>query len=110
MWPRGARKQSMPDSGPILLVDDEAPIRQAVTQWLGLAGFETLVHEQASTAVNTLSVDFPGVIVTELPVIVITGHGDVETAVEAMRLGAYDFIEKPFAPERFLDVVRRACE
>jgi len=123
--------RSPPDSGPILLVDDEAPIRQAVTQWLGLAGFETLVHEQASTAVNTLSVDFPGVVVTdlkmhglsgmdllrhaqqidtELPVIVITGHGDVETAVEAMRLGAYDFIEKPFAPERFLDVVRRACE
>src|SRR5215468_7297851 len=123
--------RSTPDSGPILLVDDEAPIRQAVTQWLGLAGFETLVHEQASTALDTLSVDFPGVVVTdlkmhglsgmdllrhaqqidtELPVIVITGHGDVETAVEAMRLGAYDFIEKPFAPERFLEVVRRACE
>jgi len=123
--------RSTPDSGPILLVDDEAPIRHAVTQWLGLAGFETLVHEQASTALDTLSVDFPGVVVTdlkmhglsgmdllrhaqqidpELPVIVITGHGDVETAVEAMRLGAYDFIEKPFAPERFLEVVRRACE
>jgi two-component system C4-dicarboxylate transport response regulator DctD len=121
----------MPDSGPILFVDDEAPIRQAVTQWLGLAGFETLVHERAATALDALGADFTGVLVTdlkmagmdgmellrrsqqldpELPVVVITGHGDVETAVEAMRLGAYDFIEKPFAPERFLEVVRRASE
>jgi two-component system C4-dicarboxylate transport response regulator DctD len=117
--------------GPILLVDDEAPIRQAVTQWLGLAGFETLVHDKVTGALDALSNEFPGVLVTdlkmegidgmellrrtqqidaELPVVVITGHGDVETAVEAMRLGAYDFIEKPFAPERFLEVIRRASE
>ena len=97
----------------------------------GWPGFETLVHDQALTALEALSADFSGVLVTdlkmegidgmellrrsqqidpELPVVVITGHGDVETAVEAMRLGAYDFIEKPFAPERFLDVVRRASE
>jgi two-component system, NtrC family, C4-dicarboxylate transport response regulator DctD len=121
----------MPESGPILFVDDEASMRHAVTQWLGLAGFETLVHEKASSALNTLSADFSGILVTdlkmegmdgmellrrsqqldpELPVVVITGHGDIETAVEAMRLGAYDFIEKPFAPERFLEVVRRASE
>src|SRR5437588_2978402 len=121
----------MPDYGPILFVDDEAPMRQAVTQWLGLAGFETLVHDRASTALDRLNADFQGILVTdlkmegidgmellrrsqlldpEIPVVVITGHGDVETAVEAMRLGAYDFIEKPFAPERFLEVVRRAGE
>ena len=121
----------MPESGPILFVDDEASMRHAVTQWLGLAGFETLVHEKAATALNALSADFSGILVTdlkmegmdgmellrrsqqidpELPVVVITGHGDIETAVEAMRLGAYDFIEKPFAPERFLEVVRRASE
>ncbi len=121
----------MPETGPILFVDDEASMRHAVTQWLGLAGFEMLVHEKAITALNVLNGDFPGILVTdlkmdgmdgmellrraqqvdpELPVVVITGHGDVETAVEAMRLGAYDFIEKPFAPERFLEVVRRASE
>jgi two-component system C4-dicarboxylate transport response regulator DctD len=121
----------MPESGPILFVDDEAAMRHAVTQWLGLAGFEMLVHEKATSALSTVSADFPGILVTdlkmegmdgmellrrsqqidpELPVVVITGHGDVEIAVEAMRLGAYDFIEKPFAPERFLEVVRRACE
>src|SRR4029077_8496534 len=121
----------MPESAPILFVDDEAAMRPAVTQWLGLAGFEMLVHDKATSALNTLSPNFPGILVTdlkmegmdgmellrrsqqidrELPVVVITGHGDVETAVEAMRLGAYDFIEKPFAPERFLEVVRRACE
>src|SRR5438046_2988038 len=121
----------MPDYGPVLFVDDEAAMRHAVPQWLGLAGFETLVHERAATALDTLSTDFQGILVTdlkmegmngmellrrsqqldpEIPVVVITGHGDVETAVEAMRLGAYDFIEKPFAPERFLEVVRRASE
>jgi two-component system C4-dicarboxylate transport response regulator DctD len=121
----------MPEPAPILFVDDEAAMRHAVTQWLGLAGFEMLVHEKATSALSTLSADFSGILVTdlkmegmdgmellrrsqqidpELPVVVITGHGDVEIAVEAMRLGAYDFIEKPFAPERFLEVVRRACE
>ena len=121
----------MPDRGPVLFVDDEASMRQAVTQWLELAGFELMCHENATSALGRLNGDFPGVLVTdlkmegidglellrraqqvdpELPVVVITGHGDVETAVEAMRLGAYDFIEKPFAPERFLDIVRHAGE
>ena len=121
----------MPDRGPILFVDDEASMRQAVTQWLGLAGFDLIVHDNATAALGKLSTDFGGVLVTdlkmegidglellrrsheidpELPVVVITGHGDVETAVEAMRLGAYDFIEKPFAPERFLEIVRHAGE
>src|SRR5712671_4352280 len=121
----------MPDRGPVLFVDDEASMRQAVTQWLELAGFEVIVRADAASALGRLSTDFPGVLVTdlkmegtdglellrrsqqidpELPVILITGHGDVEIAVEAMRLGAYDFIEKPFAPERFLEIVRHAVE
>jgi len=121
----------MPERVPVLFVDDEAPMRQAVTQWLELAGFELMVHEDAGSAAAKLNAGFPGIVVTdlkmegmdglallrraqetdpELPVVVITGHGDVQTAVEAMRLGAYDFIEKPFVPERFLEVVRHASE
>ncbi len=47
---------------------------------------------------------------SELPVILITGHGDISMAVKAMHDGAYDFIEKPFAPERLIDTVHRAIE
>ncbi|MCT6568459.1 response regulator, partial [Staphylococcus aureus] len=45
-----------------------------------------------------------------LPVVLITGHGDISMAVGAMRNGAYDFMEKPFSPERLVDVARRALE
>src|SRR5882724_59759 len=122
---------SMRDICPVLFVEDDASMRQAMTQWLELSGFELIVHDSAASALGRLSTDFPGVVVTdlkmqgidglellrraqqadpELPVIVITGHRDVETAVEAMRLGAYDFIEKPFAPERLSEIVRHAGE
>src|SRR5262245_32862299 len=60
------RVRSMAEHGPVVFVDDEASMREAVTQWLGLAGFETRVHDQASTALNTLTTDFPGVLVTDL--------------------------------------------
>src|SRR6185295_18719177 len=127
---RSWRRRFMPE-GHVLFVDDEASMREAVTQWLELAGFELTVQDNATSALGKLSADFPGVLVTdlkmegidglellrrsqevdpELPVVVITGHGDVETAVQAMRLGAYDFIEKPFAPERLLEIVRHAGE
>jgi two-component system C4-dicarboxylate transport response regulator DctD len=56
----------MPDYGPILFVDDEAAMRHAVTQWLGLAGFETIVHDRALTALDKLSTEFHGILVTDL--------------------------------------------
>ncbi len=121
----------MADKITILFVDDEAPMREAVKQWLELSGFDVVAEARVSAVLPRLHANFTGILITDLrmpeidglellkqsqaidpdlPVVMITGHGDIETAVESIRLGAYDFIEKPFVPERFLDVVRRAVE
>ncbi|WKN23739.1 sigma-54-dependent transcriptional regulator [Azotobacter vinelandii] len=115
----------------ILFIDDEAPIREAVQQWLELSGLAVRTCAHAEEALALLDADFPGVVVSdvrmpgmdglallerlkaldaELPVIMVTGHGDVPMAVTAMQQGAYDFIEKPFSPERLLGSLRRALE
>ncbi|WP_122460435.1 sigma-54-dependent transcriptional regulator [Pseudomonas viridiflava] len=115
----------------VIVVDDEAPIRQAVEQWLTLSGFTVQVFAQAEECLAELPEHFPGVVLTDvrmpgisglellarlqvidkdLPVILLTGHGDVPMAVEAMREGAYDFLEKPFSPETLISNLRRALE
>ena len=118
-------------SGQVIFIDDEAAIRQAVQQWLELSGFQVRTFSRAREALSVLDRDFPGVLISDvrmpdldglgllerlieldadLPVIMVTGHGDVPMAVQALRQGAYDFIEKPFTPERLLDSVRRAMD
>ncbi|MFO1073651.1 MAG: sigma-54 dependent transcriptional regulator [Geminicoccaceae bacterium] len=115
----------------VVLVDDEEMIRLTVEQTLDLAGIEVAGFATAEAALAVLDRDHPGVVVSdvrlpgrdglellaelrrrdpELPVVLITGHGDVAMAVAAMQEGAYDFIEKPFVSDTFVEVVKRALE
>ena len=115
----------------IAIVDDEQDMRQSISQWLTLSGYDTESFASAEEALRTVGADWPGIVVSDirmpgmdgmallkrlmaldagLPVVMITGHGDVPMAVEAMHLGAFDFLEKPFDPERMTDLAKRATQ
>ena len=115
----------------VLLVEDDPHVRLGCEQAMQLAGIPVDGVASAEEAQRRLSADYAGIVVTDmrlpgmdgmallrwvnqldpkLPVIMITGHGDVTLAVEAMRSGAYDFMQKPFSTGDLVDVVRRALE
>ncbi len=113
----------------VLFVDDDEMLRNANLQTLGLAALQATACASAAEALAVLDADFPGVVVTDvrmpgmdglelfgrlhemdpdLPVILITGHGDVPMAVAAMQAGAWDFLTKPFSADQLVASVRRA--
>ena len=115
----------------VLLIEDDPVVLVSTAQALGLAGFEVETFASAEAARAHIRFEAPVVVVCdvrlqglsgmdllpeirkidpELPVVLITGHGHIAMAVEAMRQGAYDFIEKPFTSERLVAVVRHAIE
>jgi len=121
----------MPDKLKILFVEDDAAVRLGSVQAFQLRGLEVQAFECAEHVLRHLELGFPGILVSDirlpgmdglalleqalaidstLPVILVTGHGDIAMAVDAMRRGAYDFIEKPFSSEQLVEVAQRALE
>ena len=118
-------------AGRVLLIDDEPELRASTAQALDLAGFAVQDLPGPDRALDLVSFGYPGVVVTDIrmpgtdgltlmgrihqidrdiPVVLVTGHGDVQLAVRAMREGAYDFVEKPFAASQLVEILARAME
>ncbi len=121
----------MPNEQVVHVVDDDLAVRQSLSFLLASDGLPVRLHESATAFLETVKDTSTGCIVTDvrmpgidgieflrrlkargfsLPVIVITGHADVPMAVEAMKEGAVDFIEKPFDDDMFLASVRSALK
>ncbi|HML10596.1 MAG TPA: sigma-54 dependent transcriptional regulator [Stellaceae bacterium] len=117
----------------ILIVDDEADIRMLIAGVLRDEGYATREAADSTEALGELRARQPTLVVLDIwlqdseldgieilrllrvempsvPVVMISGHGTIETAVEAIKIGAYDFIEKPFKSDRLLLIVQRAIE
>ena len=110
----------------VLIVDDEESVCRALAQTLEIEDFEVLTATNGRDALRHIEYSWPGIVITDinmpvmdgmellreihtidqdLPVTMLTGHGDISVAVDAMRAGAYDFLEKPFPTDQLLEVV-----
>ena len=114
----------------VYFVDDDRGMVSATSQWLTLSGVKVRAFADPTALVKVLKFSRSCIVVTDIrmpgldgielmklihakdkqiPVILITGHGDIPLAVEAMKLGAYEFLQKPFSPEKLLKVIEQAC-
>jgi two-component system, LuxR family, response regulator FixJ len=119
----------MPDESTVHVIDDDQAVRESLAFLLNAAGLEVRAHDSAEAFLDVLEGITSGCVVTDvrmpqmsgldllqrvqqtrpdLPVIVITGHGDVALAVEAMKAGAVDFLEKPFDDDALVSAVEAA--
>lgn len=117
----------------ILVVDDEADIRELIASGLKDQGFISRTAANSTQALNLISEKVPSAIILDIwlqgseldglgilemvkkrfplmPIVVISGHGTIETAVTAIKMGAYDYLEKPFTHDKLMIVLKRACE
>lgn len=115
----------------VALVDDDNDFREALAERLSLEDLDVQAFASAEAALRMLTPDYPGVVVSDLrmpgmdgrgllarlqaldeglPVVMITGHGDIADAVDALRHGAYDFVAKPFDFSRLAESLNRALE
>jgi two-component system C4-dicarboxylate transport response regulator DctD len=113
----------------VIFIDDDKFIRKSTVQSMQMAGFEIDGYAEVSSALPSINIHCPSVIVSnikmpgitglellqrvklidaQIPVILITGQGDIAMAVQAMRDGAYHFLEKPFSPDNLIEIIRRA--
>ena len=119
------------DINTVYIIDDDVHICTAIEQMLELEGFNVQTFNDASLLLSKIDKQWPGIIISDinmpimdghqlmneihiidddLPIILLTGFGDISMAVSAIRKGAYDFIEKPFNNEYLLDTVKRALD
>ena len=121
----------MRDKTVIHVIDDDTAMRDSLAFLLDVNGFEPRTYETANAFLSSAAIDAQSCVVSDIrmpgmngielvrklkiegmscPVILITGHGDVALAVEAMKAGAADFIEKPFDDHVLLGAIRAACD
>lgn len=117
----------------VLIVDDKSDIRELLSDILSDEGYSTIEASNAKAALNSMDSERPNLVILdiwlegsefdgvgvlkrikskypEVPVIMISGHGNIETAIQTIKLGAFDFIEKPFKAEKLLLITKRALQ